>query len=243
AWSLLDQSSRPGGLLYKDGVFQTPVLVGLIVAAVAPILAVILSLIRSPGANAHAQHVGQPRVGRAIGTFGFLMVVVGIGVLVWGFYLAMQAMWAAQKAQSLTDVMPTYTIIGYGVPLVVVVFAFSALAALIATIIGAAVVAFAEKNARRPSGFARFSAGAGVVTIGCVGGLYLALAVKWHKLGEVNSAADKPMELDYLTESSLVILAGMLTLLVMGFGWCFYRAIKAAGRTSDQEVQTEGLEA
>ncbi|KKL17312.1 hypothetical protein LCGC14_2486820, partial [marine sediment metagenome] len=52
AWSLLDKASGPGGLLYdKEGVFQTPVLVGLIIAALAPILAVGLSMIRSPGSN------------------------------------------------------------------------------------------------------------------------------------------------------------------------------------------------
>lgn len=72
----MDKITGPGGLLYdKAGKIDPPKLVGLLVAAAAPILAIILSIIRSPGANTHAEHAGQRRLGRAAGVIGTLLVL------------------------------------------------------------------------------------------------------------------------------------------------------------------------
>ncbi len=243
AWSLLDQSSGKGGLLYNaDGVFQTPDFIGLIVAAAAPILAIGLSMVQSPGANVHAQHVGQPRAGRGVGVFATILTVIALAGLILGFYLSVQSIWAANDGKEIADIMQVYSILGYCVPLVILVLGVSLIAAFVALICGIFVVAFSEKNMHRPSGFVRFASGVGVMVIGCIGGLLLSLFVRWNKLAATQSQETaKTAELDYLTTPSVIVLSGMLALLVVGLGWCFYRAIKAGGTPEPMQV-SEGIE-
>ena len=243
-WSLLDKSSGPGGLLYdKDGVFQIPTMIGLIIAALAPVLAVILSLIHSPGADTHAQHVGQRRAGQAVGLIGIAIAAVSIAVVVYGFILAVRTRWAIDAG-----IQPgAFSLMGLSVPPAGVIAVAGGMSALIAVILGASAVAYAEKNERRPSAFARFSAGLGVMTIGASGGLLLAIFVLLNKPPADLPAAEQGVqairELDYLTGPSYVVLAVMLAILVTGLGWCFYRSIRTAGASAPEAPQTaEGMD-
>jgi hypothetical protein len=118
--------------------------------------------------------------------------------------------------------------------------------ALIALAIGAGVVARGERNSLRPSGLARLSAGAGVMTLGCSGGLLLALLVMTHGLGKAEQSATPAsvpeQAKDFLTGPSVVVLTVMLGLLVVGLGWCFYRSLKATGDRGEIEQTPEGAE-
>jgi len=247
AWSLLEKSSSPGGFLCNaDGELQLPSLAGLILAALAPILAVVLSCIHSPGANAHAQHVGQKRSGRGNGLVGCVFVAIGIAAAVVAFDLAMAANAADAKGFEIADVMPVFAIRGYEVPLVFAVLLVGLVASIVATVLGSAVVYLGERDARRPSGFARAAAALGVMSTGAVGGVLLAVGVLMNKLSE--SGTDAPAkaaeEADFLSVPSYIVMAVMLGLLVIGLGWCFYRAIKAAGRSAERQAQMpEGMDA
>ncbi len=242
-WSLLDQAASKGGLLYKGDVFHLPTLIGLIIGATAPVLAVLLSLIRSPGADTHTQHAGQERSGRAAGVVGTLIVLTALAGAVWSFALCIKARWAIDQSEPIAHVMPTFIIMGYDLSLATVAAIAAAFGAIIAVIFGAGAVAYAENNNRRPSGVARFAAGVGVMTIGCASGLLLSMLVLLNpvepKATPVHVAESAS---EHLTGPSYVVLSVMLTILVVGLGWCFYRAIKAAGATAQTESQSvEGI--
>ena len=219
-WSLLDKAASEGGFLYdKNGTFQTPMLVGLILAGLVPLLAVVLSLIRSPGANTHAAHVGQPRYGRAEGVVGVVLLALAYAGLAVAFALARQA-----KADG-----------GGHVPyaqgwLAVIVAGLAAAPAIAAAGIGAAVVHRAEATQHRPSAFGRLSAGLGTMGVGaCLGVLLPALFFLHDIIAPSPASAPAPAEQAELSWVSYVVLAAMLVLLVGGLGWCFYRAVRAAG--------------
>ena len=102
----------------------------------------------------------------------------------------------------------------------------------------ATVVARAEKSERRPSGFARFSAGMGVIAVGASFGTMLTAYIKANPTGAL---APKEAAKE-LAPASHVVLAAMLALLVIGLGWCFYRAIKASSTAAEAEQAAEGID-
>jgi len=225
---------------------QLPSVAGLVLAVLAPILAIILSCIHSPGADSHAQHVGQERTGRTAGLVGCVFVAIGIGAVIVGFDLGMTANAAGAKGFEIADVIPVYTILGCEVSLVVAALLVGLVASIVALALGALAVHRGERDARRPSGFARAAAALGVMSTGGAAGVLLSMAVLMHKLCEAGpvSAAQAAEEADSLSAPSYVVMAVMLALLVMGLGWCFYRAIKAAGRPAEQQEQRpEGMDA
>jgi hypothetical protein len=296
AWSLIDRVS--GEFLYsRAGEMNVLVLAALIVAVVAPVAAMVLSCFHSPGADAHAQHVGQRRFGRWVGLVGVLGVV-GAAALV---YRAAPAAYAANYAakdyvMTLSDVeappipaIPTRSInpaIRGAWPWL----AGACAAGLAALALGASVVHTAERRHRRPSGLGRLAAGLGVLLLGGSGGLLLSLAVLpggleraragaeqavARKLADANAPADAnaqaagidgndlvaradgnalPLAGDgdanvplaaaqagELDAMSYLVLTGMIALLVVGLGVCFYLAIKAGGAEDEPQV-AEGMD-
>ena len=239
SWSVLKQAAKPGGFLYDKGIFQVPTLVSLIVAILAPILAIVFSCLHSSGANAHAQHVGERRTGRVLGALGCLLVFAGIAAVGCSFHLSLLVRWGLDKGDALADLVKAHAIGGWQVPRVIVVAGWGAALALLGVILGAAVVAFGERRSRRPSGLARFAAGLGLMTFGAAGGLVVGMMVITHGLAKVPVAA--PPEQDALTAPSYIVLAMMAGLLVVGLGWCFHRAIRASGASAAEQVP-EGIE-
>ena len=242
SWSVLKQAAKPGGFLYSaDGTFQTPALVSLIVAILAPVLAIFLSCLHSAGADTHAQHVGQERAGRAPGAMGCLVVAAGIAAVAWSFHLSLRAHWAVADGKAIADVMPVYGVLGRPLPLAMVFAGVGAILALLGVGAGAGAVASAEANSRRPSGAARLAAGMGVTILGGAGGLMLGMGVLLHETAKTAAPAVTPKELDALTGPSMIVLTAMTALLVVGLGWCFYRAIRAGGAGAPEQLP-EGTE-
>jgi len=243
-WSVLEKAASPGGFLWDaEGVFQTPALVAMIVALLVPLLALLLSAVRSPGADTHAQHLGQERAGRDAGVLGSLLAAAALVLLAWSFWLCREAVQAVRAGNDIAAVMPVYDVWGIRLPLASLIALASAGVGLLATIIGAGVVAFAEGTHHRPSGFARLSAGAGVMEIGGAGGLVLSMFVLL--MGKTQAAPPQPPAEPptSLLPWAWIVLAGMTAILVVGLGWCFYRAVKAAGAEKAAEQQpAEDLE-
>jgi len=44
---------------------------------------------------------------------------------------------------------------------------------------------------------------------------------------------------EHLSGQAYIVLAGIFLLLVLGFSWCFYHAIKAAGQEADEQLPDE----
>jgi len=204
-------------------------LCGLILAGIAPVLAIALSIIRSGGADTHAQHVGQPRLGRASGVLGTLLVLGALAII----YRACGLI-ATHPGAGLQDL----TVLGGALPAWCLAPAAAAVA-LLAVVIGAMVVHKAETSQRRPSGFARFSAGMGVMTFGS------ALGVMLHAFLQANPPSTpeaRETVFEELTTGSYICLSVMIAILVVGLGWCLLRAMRAAGAAAQAQEQTpEGI--
>ncbi len=238
AWSVLEKASSPGGFLYdKEGVFQTPALLAMIVALLAPLLAVVLSCIRSPGANRHAAHVGQDRTGRGVGVVGCVLLVAGLAVLGLAFYVAMEDRWLADRLMAAGTGFGQFG--GWWRTSVLAGLGGGVLAA-VAAVLGAGVVWRAENIERRPSGFARIAAGGGVMGVGAAGGLVLAASVLLMKVRDAaagtGAAAVRQLDRHHLTGWSYIMLAGMLAVLGVGLAACFYLAMRAAGEQETPQL-------
>ena len=78
----------------------------------------------------------------------------------------------------------------------------------------------------------------GVTALGASGGLATCMLLGRHAAaaaGQTPAAATSPAAPE-MTRVSYIVLAGMLALLVIGLGWCFYRALKAAGRNAGEQL-------
>jgi len=295
-WSLLDKASATSGFLFdKTDALILPTFVGLLVAMIIPILAVVFSMIRSPGANTHAQHVGQPRCGRAAGAGGTLLVLAALGGVVWGFGRIRAAKYEAgqvagdhgeqvkpleeriaaarkrpatapatagaaqaeiDKARADIEVhrraanaklgeaeaanLTFHEVAGLRVPTAALVLLGAMVVSALGSLIGAKVVCGAERRNLRPSTFARYAGGLGVMVVGAGGGVLLATALLLHNriAPEAPTAAAPPAE---LSGWSYAMLTAMVAILVVGLGWCFYRAINAAGAAGAAQV-SEGID-
>ena len=245
-WSLLDKASETSGFLHiRKGdasgraheVLNVPILVGLIIALAIPMISVLLSLIRSPGANVHAQHVGQPKHGRVTGVLAFLLAVGAIATLVYGFAEARNANYVGNEhlsalgaiaPPSITLPLRPESISAHSdaarVPLIA-----SVVLALAGVFLGSWVVAHGERSEKRPSGLARTAAGWGIMTLGGSAGILLSQVLLRSRLDEATekarialaeaaASAPSPETVQELSSVSYVVLSVMIALLVVGLG-------------------------
>jgi len=252
-WSLFDQATTPGFLKTDKGFTHWPHVVALIVGALAPLLAVALSLIRSSGADTHAAHVGHPDGPRAGGVMGLALAVGALVLVCIGFAHAIEAK-ADYGDAGLQDAGKAALAAGRTVLLTGMGLS------LLGLVLGAAGVVAAETSRWRPSRWARGAASLSVLTTGACAGLLLALLVMVGQFDRPNAGAvaatTQPVATQAATTQpatqlavkhptlsgwSLAIMAVMLLLVVGGLLICFYLALKAAGGAEAAQV-SEGLD-
>ena len=224
AWSIMEELTKAGGLIHdpETGQLDPTKFVALLIAGAIPVLAVILSVIRSAGANAHAEHIGQQSVGRRRGLVaaGLLVVAIGATACTVGRMLS---------AGGIPTDSGSHTFLGLNVPTISLTPAIVAVLALVVILLGGRVVSRAEKADRRPSSLARLSGGVGVLTLGSACGLILYCLVALNPVAAAPEAAETaPAAPRELSAPGQVALALMSAMLVIGLIWCFYRAITAA---------------
>jgi NSS family neurotransmitter:Na+ symporter len=186
SWSILDKLAQPF-LFTREGELNWLTAVGVSVAVAAPILALLLSLKHSPGADRHAVHVGQPRTGRALGVVAVLVLVGGAALMVAGFahvriaqevgYEYLEGLKELKNVAPEDVSPPPMSAIERTLKLSWPYLWIGLAAGVLAVVGGAVVVARAESNRKRPSGFGRFAAGGGVMVVGAVAGVMLAAAI------------------------------------------------------------------
>ncbi|MFW6155221.1 MAG: sodium-dependent transporter [Planctomycetota bacterium] len=227
-WSVLDQSTQAGFL--RDGNdIVWPNVVGLIIGILAPLLAVGLSMIHSPGANSHAAHVGRPTAPPMGGRIGFVLAVVALVIVCAGFTYTHQAKTdygaAGLGITGLSSLRPARTALALG-----------GLLSVLALALGTAGVVAAESTHQRPSMWARGAASLAVLTTGACGGLLMALLVMAHQL---DLGKTKVTYTETLSGWSYVFLTLTLLLVFGGLLVCFYLALKAAG--GEEAQVSEGI--
>ena len=212
-WSLYDnyQQYKLGEFLRDlDGKWLINDCVGMGIMAAACVLAVTMSLIRSPHDRAERQPLRHERIetcsGRAMGIVGLAMAAGALAVFI--------CAGADMQHPSL-------------------IFASIGLAA-IALLLCYVLMERYDNAASRPSGFARI---AGVLAILDISVCLLVVLIDMSR--KVADVQRKPVDhADHLSQTSYIILGVVFVLIVFGLGWCFWKAIGAAAK-NEQEEQTQ----
>jgi len=209
-WQLFDDISNPEGFLRTpQGQWILPNCVGLTVMALAPIVAVILSMIRSRLGPETPQRQPMRVEGKRIGMILFTVV-------------------------SVTPVLSVF-LLGY------TVYHLAGQLCLLVLLVGALAAMFISNYAldrcnsptSRASWLTRW---AGIIATLDVSA-YMA-ATLWYLARSVQIDDKEPPPVAHeLTAVSYVILAAVLLIIIGGLGWCFYRALLAAG----EQVQSPQL--
>lgn len=231
AWSLYDTITNPAGFLVsaKEGTINVPALVGVMLAVAAPVLAVILSLIRTRLAETETNQsetavaVASSTVSRqaavAMAGLGGLCAA-GAGTVVIATGLGVGRGWLTPAE------------IAWGLPAAWVSWLLAAGVVLgaAAASLGARGVVRAEKAGRAFVGSDALAGALGTLAMGASAGF--AMAMYMLTAGIQTTAVRHTSRLEL---PAYVILVATIALLIGGFGWCFYRAIKAVDRTSEEQ--------
>ncbi len=236
-WSLYDTLTRPEGYLFgvKDGRLNVPVLVGLILAGLAPLLAVLLSAVRgrvATGKNKEQLADPPPRAATMVFDWiGASLALAGIALASLGAALAIYGKLAKNAGDNPAEAMRFVSLLGWNIPVAWLVLIASGLCGLGALITGSIRVVRTERRSLTPPAAGRLAGGLGAVGLGAAGGASLALYVLLAGIGE--TAVKHTTE---MTSAAYLIMAIMLGILVIGLGWCFHRAIKAAGQSAKAQL-------
>ena len=214
----------------RKGDISTGNCAGLILMAVAPVLAILIAALRFRAVRhdeiVHAYEDHRPR-GRFVGA---LAIVLGTGALAASIVAFLQLLLddyrmraALDRAEGLTGLLTPETkillLIGTGV------------AGLWALLLGGGFVRRCELRRRRASMAPRLGAGLGVLGLGICAGLSLAFMTMQMKFTVTPIVYDNELSI-----VSWVILGVMLALIVGGLAWCFYRALRGAGAGEQEQV-------
>lgn len=209
-WQLFSDLSGEGFLRTPDGEWILSNCVGMGIVTVVPVLAIILSLIKSPEdiQEPPAREERGPEVtGRREGAIVLLVGLFSVGLLLF-----------ARLA------LPTYKLAG------TIVLWTSLVGGFAAMVLSNRVLERHHTVTTQASWLARWA--------GIVATMDVAACLAAILMGFTQAIAGEPgpehMN-DRLTGFSYVILAAVSLIIIGGLGWCFYRALTAAGR--DGEIQ------
>ena len=213
-WNLINDCTRFKSyefILDKAGNWIWPDCVGLVVIAVAPVIAVAMSLMKSPLRQAQADTELQdsvPARGRIGGIFALLLGLASAAIIGIVF---------KQITPPATEVSLLYLSLGLGV----------------ATIILGNAVLDKHDSGGAVSWFARWAGIIGTIDVS----LFLAILLNTiTKTAEVTTAPEHKAA-EHLSGVSYVILSMVFLLIIVGLGWCFYRAMTATAKGIPVEPQ------
>ena len=223
-WSLFDDFTTKGGFLKGSDGWNIPNCVGMGVMAFVPIVAVILSAVKSPNRpssiNFESEMLKRPfPIRRILAFVGFVPSLASLVVTV--VYLAIQN---AYGCLALGRVNNTFAF---------EVFACISLAlAIVSLIVSNICIEHKNNHYERPSWFARWGGIISTVIISCWLALFLIV-----KTTALQAAADTTRHADrshHLSSISYIIMTAAFILIVGGLGWCFYKALAAVPSTDEQ---------
>ncbi|MFO7871271.1 MAG: sodium-dependent transporter [Kiritimatiellia bacterium] len=213
-WNLLEDFSTEGGFIVTgEGKILWHNVVGLIVVAAAPVLAFLISLVKSPREKDPVQDL--PIASRG-GAPALLLAVIGAALTGWALVTGLPLLRSGVPEAS-----------AWTMPMAVA--GAATVAALIALVLGMKTVRRLRNSETNPSWSARWSGLLATIDIG--GGAGLLLALQSARALAVPQAVPSPVE----TEASLsgaghLMLGIFIAVMIVGFSWCFYRAIGGAGK-------------
>lgn len=213
-WSLFEDFTNTEGFLRaSDGKWNIPNCVGMTVVGIAPVIAVIMSLIKSPLRTNENEQYQKPESEYYSGLLG--------GVFAFCFALA-----------SASIIVAVLFFDGQGIDQIQRYLLFLSLGLGIAGIVlSNYILDKHSQGAQNPCWFARW---AGIITTFDIS-VFLAVMMNFVTglITEKTQAPEMPPAAgDYLSGASYVILCFVFLIIVVGLGWCFYRAMMAVSEES-----------
>jgi len=195
---------------------------GLCLMAIVPILAIVIASVKIRRNNTGQIDAHRPPPGRR-GAGELLAMAPSLAAL--GFLAAafVKMLSASADLRAGLAAEQAIELVG-GLPVIAIYLVAAASTALSGLLLGGARVTGLERLGAGAGMAWRFAAGGGVLGLGLCGGLGLAFAMI-----TVSFPAAKIVYDNELSSTSYLILGGMLGLIVVGLGWCFYRAVTSAG--------------
>ncbi|MBN1670654.1 MAG: sodium-dependent transporter [Kiritimatiellae bacterium] len=223
-WSLFDDVTNPAGFLFKaDGQVHLGNCVGMIVVVLAPVLAWLLGAWKSVkrtdevALSDHEAHSLGRQQGRTALVLAALAAVLAIAAFIV----------IARVSRAETGPTPGTTRAG-------ILLAGVALLGLGGLIMAARVVMGQERNPNASATWTlRWAGLLSTLDVGASIGLLLALVTKVCVVAEAPIRAAE----EELSGVAFIVLAVVGVLLVVGLGWCFYRAIMAAESTGERTAR------
>lgn len=212
-WSLFNDFGGKGGFLRSADGWNIANCVGLAVVAAAPILAIILSLIKSPlrqddPVKPHQQNTKITQ-GQKPGFIAFCFAIISAALLI-----------VAEKSSAAGLIVPYMLFMSLGL-------------AIAAILISNFILDRYTGEMIRPSLFARWAGIIGTLDISILlAGLLIRIT------GKTIIAQTTVITTDKLSGVSYIILGVVSLMIVAGLSWCFYRAVMAAGKNAPVIEQT-----
>ena len=216
-WSLFDDFTQEGGfLLDNDGNWILPNCVGLAVVVATPVIAIIVSLIKSPlraGEYTAGPETQNPNfcAGRLGGLLAFFLALVSTAMIV-------GVVAGAARAERIRYYLLFESLV----------------LGITAIVISNYVLDKHTGTYTTPSWFARW---AGVIATLDISAF---LAVTLINITQKTQIPETTWHADKLSGVSYVILSIVFLLIIGGLGWCFYRAIMATSRNASLQPQQRG---
>jgi neurotransmitter:Na+ symporter, NSS family len=213
-WSLFDDVTNADGFVRTPaGEWIIPNCVGLIVVGVSPIIAIIMSLIKSPlrtrqGKQTEFKYPTHVEAG-GIGTISFLLSVIGLLLVIWVLYFGKE-----------------------NLILIPLVFGIAGI------IISYYVLEKHDIGDERPSLLSRW---AGIISTLDISVAFAFILI--GMTNNINEKEVIPKMADKLGGVSYVILGVVVLIVVGGLGWSFYRAITVASKDQKPELVDDELQA
>ncbi|MCF7954681.1 MAG: hypothetical protein K9M75_02655, partial [Phycisphaerae bacterium] len=202
-WSLIDDvTNKDGFLRAPDGNWILPNCVGMSIMVIVPIIAIALSLVKSP-ISASDGHGVQKTIkyhssysGKVISIAALIMSIISAGVLV--------VIFAGQ---------------GTEIPVKQIWMYYALAVGIIAVLLANYQLAKLDKSCISPTVFSRF---AGVIATLDISAC---IALMLISLTDTASKAHREAAAEGLTSTSYIILGVTSLLIVGGLSWCFWRAM------------------
>ncbi len=211
-WQLFDDISSEGFLMTPEGKCNLPNCVGLAVLVLAPVTAVVFSLVRSRLGVETLQREERnlETRGRLGGVMVFVLALIPAGLFI--ITLAVSIPRAAENA--VLWALPT--------------------CGIIVMLLSNYIVDKYNTSVSQASWFARW---AGILAVMDVSAFIATILFRLTRTVRVEEAA-APIR-DKLGGVSYLILAVVFLIMIGGLGWCFYKALVAAGRSVELQSPDE----
>jgi NSS family neurotransmitter:Na+ symporter len=212
-WSLFDDFSNPQFLMLSGGRPNWPNWVGLIVVGLSPVIAVVLSCIKSPFQEQQAAQNSDSRIVKGTKSAVAGLVVTAVSAILFFSVLLIDSP-------------------GYFKQVLLVATFLSSLSGLL---MSNSILEKYDTSKTRPSALAILSA---IGAIFVISAAVATVLVSITKSQQAKTPLQQPAVVA-LTGISYVIIGAMTLLIVGGLGWCFYKSIGASNRAEPVQMPGE----